>query len=305
MSHRTLLIGLLAFGTTVCTAQTPPEPSPEVKALLETMNVFQRPNFENYHAMTEEARGLLIAHFREQRRIAEGTQGPGSPDLGTVRSNIREAKIALTLLKDPEMTESLLRTFCEVPISHLDGETNRLLGFVADPKALQRLAPEMQKDEPLEYIAQGDSRVYVPKPYGAAGLMLRIVANSPAFEDDTRKWAKANEGLVPDELLVVARQWWKENEGLIKAGDYKSVKPGEQRMAVRAEEGRKKEAFYAARNEKAAAERAAREAAASAPAVTPAVAAAGWGALGYGLVGLLVLLLVAGVMIYSRRTHHA
>lgn len=335
--NRTLLIGFLALGTIVCEAQTnrqelspevralletmtsppapnvqnypaqtkPPEPSPEVKALLETMNIWRRPNFENYHAMTDEARELLIAHFREQRRFAEGPRTPDSEDLGTTQSRIREANRALTLLSDPDMTDALLRTFSETPITHLSREPRELLFLVTDPKAIQRLEPEIQKDEPIDYAAQSVARI--PKPYIAAAMMMRIVANSPEFEADTRKWAAANQSLTPEERIVVLRQWWKENGALIKAGNYKAVKPGENRIAVHWEKTRKLQEWAAARDAKVTAEEAAQKAAASASGVPATVATAepGWGTLGYVLVAFIALLVMAAGFLYGRSARHA
>lgn len=345
MYHRTLLIGLLALGTIVCMAQTnrqelspevrelletknwnkpqyvqnqpertePPDPSPEVKALLDRIgSVIARPKFDRYNGLSSEEKGLLIEHFREQKRRAEESKGPGF-DLAMEEYRAREANRALVLLSDPEMIESLLRKFSEIPISDLDRETGELLLLISDPKALQQLAPEMEKEEPLEYFERDHFASYVPKSYTAAKFMLRIVANSSAFEGNTRKWAADNEWLGHTDRMVVLRPWWKENKALIEAGDYKSVKPGEQLMAVRGQELIKERERDAVRNAKLVAEEAARQVASTASTAAPtgsttprsvATANGGWGAFGYALAALLVLCLVAALMFYGRSARH-
>jgi hypothetical protein len=315
MFHRTLLTGLLALGTIVCMAQTTPAPSPEIKAFLERVNVFDRPNYNMYYSLTAEERRLLIAHFQEQKRRAEEPQDPITSDPPMVDRAIREANRALLLLNDPETIDPIVRRFTEAPLKGQEPEeTVSNLWLVSDPKVVERLAPEMEKDEPFTRAPmQGDVGGYdVPKPYYAAHLMLKIVANSPEFEGNTRKWASdnlmlplagdASEDHARGQPMV--RQWWKENAGFFKAGDYKSVKPGEQVSEVIGQKARAVNEWVAARDAKVAAENAAREAAASSSTATRAVSATGWGAFGYGIVGLLILLLVAAVLLYSRSARH-
>src|SRR5690606_9317808 len=102
---------------------------------------------------------------------------------------------------------------------------------VSEPTAIERLVPEMQKDEPFESRLLSDADGYHPKSYTAAELMLTIVGNSPAFDGKTRKWAQDNANLHPEKRQPMVRQWWKENEGFFTTAEYKSVKPGEDLMA--------------------------------------------------------------------------
>jgi hypothetical protein len=259
MFYKTLLTGLLALGTIVCTAQTTANQSPKLKAALERFREVlysPGPNFDDYHSMKAATRRLLIAHFWEQERRAGPNHPIGSNPPGD------EARRALILLSDPEMIDFVLHEFSDAPIDHLSRKTFQLLLIVSDPVAIKRLAPEMKKNEPFERrIHRDDSSACVPKSYTAAQLMLRIVANSPAFEGNTRKWAGLNERLGEEERQGVVGRWWKDNERFFKGTDYKSVKPGEPLMETRAEEARRIAERVAAEAAAVAAEKAAREAA--------------------------------------------
>jgi hypothetical protein len=297
--YKAIFSGLLAFGAIVCLAQTSPEPSPEIKALLDRIGNVHRPNYNTIHALTASERGMLLEYFRGQvRQLDEADKT--APIKGLNLISQETAHQARILLGDPEILDPALRSFLDQPMEARDRKAHAALFASIDPEIVKAVVPVMQTEEPLEFVQRSDVDGYIPKSYTAAGLMLTIVGNSPAFDGKTRKWAMDNNYVPAEQRQPMVRKWYKENEAFFKVGDYKSVKPGEDLIAQGSEERRAHIRESAIRDAPAVA---AEGTTVSAP---PAIAAAagGWGALGYGLVGVLILLLVAAMFLYSRSGRH-
>ncbi|MEQ1853941.1 MAG: hypothetical protein ABMA01_20410 [Chthoniobacteraceae bacterium] len=99
------------------------------------------------------------------------------------------------------------------------------LGYSGSPIVIEYLMPHVFKLEAYSRTWVSDV-VHVPFSFIATSDVFKILAESSAFSDEVRNWAKSTK--VSDSLSERAelRRWWNENKVHFAKDDYKAVKPG-------------------------------------------------------------------------------
>jgi hypothetical protein len=130
-------------------------------------------------------------------------------------------------LGDPEMIRETVKTFLESEPGPSRDKAGSDLMYASRPETIAMLAPAIMVDEP--YVIpplQGDVGPRVPLSYSVANSLLAMMAKSPYFTDEVRKWAEDNSKVSPKKTMPMIRGWWRENEAALKAGTFRAVKPG-------------------------------------------------------------------------------
>ena len=289
---------------------TPPEPSPEVKAILDRTGNFDTPNFRAVQALNEDERQLLLTFFREQYRVAHSAEPLSNikaiPEHPTLRSDLKmRSETALAMLADPELMPGWIRDAKQAPAGSEElGSAVRGIVLAAKPELVVELAPFIMTGEPVTSTYVDDTRSYTTKNVTAGHGMLAIIKNSPAFDGQIRKWAQDQLKAPAELLLKMLPQWWKDNEAHFIAKDYKSVKPGEDIYNPVMENARRAHAEWNARKaevngRKAGTPQATLAAGAVPPSQTGTPEKDGT-TLTYALIGGSFILLAVGLWLYSR-----
>jgi hypothetical protein len=180
-------------------------------------------------ALTEEERQILIRYYRSRLdKLADK-----APTDVKVRIEAPQYRQQLLKLGDSEETSRTMQVFRESgPGPARDKAVSDLLG-TQRPEVIALLAPAMMVDEPFVIpLPQGDVGSPIPFSYAIANSLLVMVAESPYFTDEVRKWADDNSKVNPQKSMPMIRGWWRENEAALKAGTFKAVKPGVDLLAA-------------------------------------------------------------------------
>jgi len=296
------LFSAIGFGAAV------PEPSPDVRAILDRTGDFKKPNFPAVQALTEEERQLLLTYFREQNRVAHSREPlSDSPLDELIRRDVRQrAETALAMLADPEMMDRWLRNAKEAPAGSAELKpAMSSLALAAKPELVVEIAPFIMTGEPVTVTYVDDTRSDPSKNLIAGYVMLKIIERSPAFDAQTRKWAQDQTQADLRDVLKILPQWWKENEAHFVAKDYKAVKPGEDIYNPAMEKSRQQSAEMRAREAEVNAKKAAVAAAQTTlaaktnPPKTERAEEKGTTVLTYVIIGSVVLALAGGLWLYS------
>jgi hypothetical protein len=195
----------------------------QARQVVEEMGGPAALNSRHVAALSEEDRQILIRYHRAQlERLA-------SKDVSKTKWNIEspQHRTDLLILGDPEMIRETVKTFLESEPGPSRDKAGSDLMYASRPETIAMLAPAIMVDEP--YVIpplQGDVGPRVPLSYSVANSLLAMMAKSPYFTDEVRKWAEDNSKVSPKKTMPMIRGWWRENEAALKAGTFRAVKPG-------------------------------------------------------------------------------
>ena len=209
----------------VLTAQEPASADEQVHAIIAKMGGWLAASKPQKIALLTDSERLIL--IRYNRGKLEELLRPGGNPLDA-RVQVPHYRKELLSLGDPQILAETVKTVSESDIDssqYRDGCGD--LEYAMRPETLVMLAPAMLVDEPFVIRPMlGDVGSVAPKSYGLASLMLEIVAKSPAFTPEVRKWADDNRKVAIYKTMPMIRSWWKENEQAVKAKDYRAVRPG-------------------------------------------------------------------------------
>jgi hypothetical protein len=99
------------------------------------------------------------------------------------------------------------------------------LGASGSPIVIEYLMSHVFKLEAYSEIWTDDV-VSAPFSFIATYVVFEILAESPAFTDEVRNWAKRAKVSAPSNTRAELRRWWNENKFHFAKDDYKAVKAG-------------------------------------------------------------------------------
>jgi hypothetical protein len=98
------------------------------------------------------------------------------------------------------------------------------------PKIIALIGENLNRNEDLKGRRIGEDVLVLPKSVYSAGIIRSLIIACPVFSPDLKAWAHSIYGRPalmfkhPNDMAAMVR-WWNENKELVRAGQYKSVKP--------------------------------------------------------------------------------
>jgi hypothetical protein len=171
--------------------------------------------------LSDEEKSFLASLAREQ--IAKDPFEGGGTNVET------PANETLVMLGDKEATERFLAHYRET------GRNPEPLLLSYNPKIIEALIPDLFQNDPWPMADLGGDQPVMPPSYRVCLVIEILLRSSPSFSKEVNDWGIRNFRYDPRqgsksmlEHRTLLRKWWKENERFFKAGDYKSVKPGDE-----------------------------------------------------------------------------
>jgi hypothetical protein len=125
---------------------------------------------------------------------------------------------------DPDVIESCMKEFRADDIRRW--RITNLLMMCSQPKVIVVIGEELNWNESPKPKRDDDMRIY-PASVEATWIIGGIIQNSPAFDENVKRWVKKWEYYDEDNGIkrTIMRMWWAENKELLKAERYAEVKP--------------------------------------------------------------------------------
>jgi hypothetical protein len=211
------LVGIMCLWSQSVLAGLSPEEKVTAKRLYFELGPGGLRNFtDGRRLLSEGERSLLLKFLREEVNF-------------TIQKTPKDAKrltqgvnIDMAILGD----ELAITQYIESELRDRPHNLGSQILLIKSPRVAYVLGKEMFKEESLK--SYGDLAA-APTHFAAATIVLDNIRNSNEFSQNVVDWGRRMHLEIDDNSsgLKALRDWYRANEAKLKAGDYKSVEPGD------------------------------------------------------------------------------